>query len=57
MASNTVVVRGMDDSLWPKKERDESPNKIDGIDAILQGLTALVMGTAPAPSYSMIVLG
>jgi hypothetical protein len=57
MASNTTVTRGQDDSLWPRKEHQDSPNKIDGIDAIVQGLSALVTGTAPAPAYQMIALG
>lgn len=54
MASNTVVTRGVDDSLLPKKEGPESPNKIDGIDAILQALSALLTPVAPPPSYHMI---
>ena len=57
MASNAVVTRGVDDSILPKKEGPESPNKIDGIDAILQALSALVTPVAAAPVYSMIVLG
>jgi phage terminase large subunit-like protein len=56
MASNTVVTRGQDDSLWPRKEHEDSPNKIDGIDAILQGLAPLVTPGAAPPSYSMVVL-
>jgi len=57
MASNTVVARGVDDSLWPKKERDDSPNKIDGIDAILQALAPIVTPGAAPPSYQIVVLG
>jgi phage terminase large subunit-like protein len=57
MASNTVVTRGQDDSLWPRKEHEDSPNKIDGIDAILQGLAPLVTPGAAPPSYSMVVFG
>lgn len=34
-ASNVVVSRRTDDSLLPKKDHAESPNKIDGIDALL----------------------
>jgi phage terminase large subunit-like protein len=57
MASNTVVTRGVDDSLWPKKEREDSPNKIDGIDAILQALSALIIPAEPEPDYQIFVLG
>lgn len=35
-ASNAVVTRRTDDSILPKKESPESPNKIDPIDALLQ---------------------
>ena len=34
-ASNVVVSRRTDDSLLPKKDHAESPNKIDAIDALL----------------------
>jgi len=54
-ASNVVVTRGVDDSLIPKKETADSPNKIDGIDAILQGLAANLMAEK-APHYQMFVL-
>ena len=37
-ASNVVVQRRTDDSLLPKKEHADSPNKIDGIDALLLAL-------------------
>jgi phage terminase large subunit-like protein len=57
MASNTVVTRGQDDSLWPRKEHEDSPNKIDGIDAILQALAPLVTPAPAPPSYSMTVFG
>jgi phage terminase large subunit-like protein len=56
-ASNVVVTRGVDDSILPKKEGPESPNKIDGIDAILQALSAMLTPVAPPPTYSMLVLG
>jgi phage terminase large subunit-like protein len=56
-ASNVVVTRGVDDSILPKKEGPESPNKIDGIDAILQALSAMLTPAAPPPAYSMTVLG
>ena len=35
-ASNVVVTRKVDGSLVPKKENAESPNKIDGVEAILR---------------------
>ncbi len=41
-ASNAVVRRGVDDSVLPKKESAESPNKIDGLDAILEALAVMV---------------
>jgi len=56
MASNVVVTRGVDDSILPKKEGPESPNKIDGIDAILQALSAMVTPAA-APQYQILVFG
>lgn len=34
-ASNVVVQRRADDTLLPKKQTPDSPNKIDGIDALL----------------------
>ena len=50
MASNCVVSRRIDDSLLPKKESPESPNKIDGIDALLLGIGALLDTPAPVRS-------
>lgn len=41
MASNVVVTRRVDDTILPKKESADSPNKIDGIDAILQAMSAI----------------
>lgn len=38
-ASNVVVTRKVDGSLVPKKESAESPNKIDGIEAVLRSLS------------------
>lgn len=57
MASNAVVTRGVDDSIIPKKESPDSPNKIDGVDAILQALSALLTPREKAPQYTMVVLG
>jgi phage terminase large subunit-like protein len=57
MASNAVVFRGVDDSILPKKESPESPNKIDGIDAILQASSAWLTPKEKTPSFTMLVLG
>ena len=57
MASNAVVTRGVDDSILPKKEGPESPNKIDGIDALLQALSAMLTPVEAAPTYQLLVLG
>lgn len=58
MASNAVVTRGVDDSILPKKENAESPNKIDGIDAILQAMSAMPSTKLEKPaSFQMLVLG
>jgi len=56
-ASNAVVTRGVDDSIIPKKENPDSPNKIDGIDAILQADSAMLMPKEKAPAFQMLVLG
>ena len=37
-ASNVVVSRRIDDSILPKKETADSPNKIDAIDALCQAI-------------------
>jgi phage terminase large subunit-like protein len=50
MASNCVVRRGTDDSILPKKDSAESPNKIDGIDALLLAIGGLLRQPAVAPS-------
>lgn len=57
-ASNCVVTRRIDDSILPKKESSESPNKIDGIDALLQALSGMLTVTAPPPKqFQLMVLG
>lgn len=57
MASNCVVTRKIDDSILPKKESAESPNKIDGIDALLLAIGAkLREPVKPEPSYAMFTL-
>jgi phage terminase large subunit-like protein len=57
MASNVVVKRGVDGSLLPKKESAESPNKIDGIDAILQAQSAMLGPAEKEKSFQLLVLG
>ncbi|MGY0794256.1 terminase large subunit [Azospirillum argentinense] len=47
MASNTVVTRHVDGTIIPKKESPMSPNKIDGIDAIVNAIAPTV-AVAPA---------
>jgi phage terminase large subunit-like protein len=51
MASNAVVTRGVDDSILPKKDSSESPNKIDGIDAILEALEPMLSETPKTSIY------
>jgi phage terminase large subunit-like protein len=55
MASNVCVRRGQDDSLLPLKDRDTSANKIDGIDAILQAMSAIDLERAV--DYQILVIG
>ena len=43
MASNAVVDRRVDGSILPKKETPMSPNKIDGIDAVLMGMSPMLL--------------
>ncbi|QBX37230.1 terminase large subunit [Brevundimonas sp. S30B] len=38
MASNVVVTKKIDGTILPKKESPDSPNKIDGMDALVTGL-------------------
>ena len=57
-ASNVVVSRRMDDSILPKKEGPESPNKIDAIDALLLAVGGwLRAAPVPDPTYSVLVVG
>jgi phage terminase large subunit-like protein len=57
MASNVVVAHRRDESILPIKESPMSPNKIDGIDALVNGLAPAVMQPDPEPSYSMFFVG
>jgi phage terminase large subunit-like protein len=57
-ASNCVVTRRIDDSILPKKDAAESPNKIDAIDALIQAIGGYLRAAAvPAPSYDVLVVG
>jgi phage terminase large subunit-like protein len=49
MASNACVTRGVDGSLLPKKQTANSPNKIDGIDALLLAMGEWLATPAPPP--------
>lgn len=56
-ASNAVVRRGVDDSLLPKKDHAESPNKIDAIDALISAIGGWLRLAPAAPDYSVLVVG
>jgi phage terminase large subunit-like protein len=48
MASNVVVARRRDETLLPIKESQMSPNKIDGIDAVINAIQPAIGLQAPA---------
>lgn len=50
MVSNAVVTRHVNGTLIPKKESADSQNKIDGVDAMINGIAPLVLQTEVAPS-------
>jgi phage terminase large subunit-like protein len=56
-ASNACVRRGTDDTLMPQKERVDSPNKIDAIDALTLGIGGYLRAQAATPQYAMAVIG
>jgi phage terminase large subunit-like protein len=57
-ASNAVARIGGDDTIFPQKERIDSPNKIDAIDALLLAIGGYLRGQAiPTPQYAMLVMG
>ncbi len=58
-ASNTVVDRRVDGSILPKKEAAESPNKIDGIDALLSSIGAWLRSQVKPieRDYQVIIVG
>jgi phage terminase large subunit-like protein len=47
MVSNVVVAKRTDETILPKKEKENSPNKIDGVDAVIN---ALKPSTMPPPT-------
>lgn len=55
MASNVVVSRKIDGSILPKKETPMSENKIDGIDALVNGNTPYIVALPPPPPPSVMV--
>lgn len=54
-AGNAVVTRGVDDTILPKKDHAESPNKIDAIEAILEALSAMIAPAEAPPRYRIFV--
>jgi phage terminase large subunit-like protein len=50
MASNVVVERRIDGSILPKKEREMSPMKIDGIDALVNAIWPIATGVEAVES-------
>lgn len=50
MVSNAVVTRHVNGTLIPKKETAESPNKIDGVDAMINAIAPLVLQTGQSSS-------
>jgi phage terminase large subunit-like protein len=56
-ASNAVVRRGTDDTILPQKERVDSPNKIDAIDALLLAIGGYLRAQEATPKYNMLVMG
>jgi phage terminase large subunit-like protein len=55
-AGNACVRRGADDTLMPQKERVDSPNKIDAIDALTLAIGGYLRAQEATPRYSMLVL-
>lgn len=55
-ASNCCLERRRDGSILTMKDRAESPNKIDAIDAILLGMSAMLAQPAEREMYQFFVL-
>jgi len=49
MASNCVVERRVDGTILPKKEKEMSPNKIDGMDGLINAIHPAILGTGMDP--------
>jgi hypothetical protein len=49
MVGNAVVDRRVDGSILPKKEKPNSPNKIDGIDALVNAMRRCSRSNTRAP--------
>lgn len=49
MASNVVVSRRRDNTILPIKESEMSPNKIDGIDAVVNAIQPAISKAQPVP--------
>lgn len=57
MASNVVVQRRRDETILPIKESPMSPNKIDGIDALINAIAPAVMAKkVREPNYEVLFL-
>lgn len=57
-ASNVVVTRRTDDTLLPKKDGPESPNKIDPMDALLLAIGSMLRHQAKKQTtYQVLVIG
>lgn len=56
-ASNVVIRRGVDDSIVPKKDHPESPNKIDAVDAVILAIGGYLRAAAATPKYDVFVIG
>jgi phage terminase large subunit-like protein len=52
-----VVSRRIDDSILPKKESPESPNKIDGIDALLEALIPMLKAPQKPAFQAFVISG
>jgi phage terminase large subunit-like protein len=51
MASNCVVDRRVNGTILPKKENQDSPKKIDGIDALIMALGGANAGSNDRSHY------
>lgn len=54
MASNVVVSRRRDGTLLPIKESQNSPNKIDGIDALINAIAPTMAKGEPEKKFQML---